>query len=98
MRLNDHGRYRPIAAAFALTALLAGCVTYSQSELAALSAADICELRYMQGPNLSPQARDNIQGELKRRNDNCGNHAAEVEERFAQFMYRETYGKGDSPP
>ena len=77
---------------------LGGCVTYSQSELAPMSAADICELQYMQGPNLSPQARQNIQSELQRRKDNCGNHAAEVEERFAQFMYRETYGKGDSPP
>ena len=100
MTTNHQTRYRALSGAFALAfaTLLGGCVTYGQSELAAMSAADICELQYMQGPNLSPQARQAIQSELQRRNDNCRNHAAEVEERFAQFRYRETYGKGDSPP
>ena len=84
-----------VAASAAL--LLAGCVTYSQSELSSMSAEDTCELEYMQRPNLSPQGRQAIQAELARRKDNCQNHAAETAKRFEDFMYRETYGKPDNP-
>jgi hypothetical protein len=82
--------------ALALSALLAGCVTYTQQELSSMSAADICELEYMQRPNLSPEGRQAIQNELKRRNDNCANHAAEVKKRYDDFMYGQMY-KNDEP-
>jgi hypothetical protein len=85
-----------LAAGVALAALLSGCVTYTQSELSRMSAADICELEYMQRPNLSPEGRQAIESELKRRNDNCGNHAAEVGRRFRAFMYSQMY-KNDDP-
>ena len=85
------------AGAFAAAALFGGCVNYTQSELAPLSAVDICELEYMQRPNLTPAAKQAIQAELERRNDNCRNHAAEVARRYDEFMERETYGKLDSP-
>jgi hypothetical protein len=81
----------------ALTALLVGCVNYSPGQLSAMSTVDICETEYMQGRNLSAEARQAIQSELQRRNDNCGNHRTEVAQRYEAFMYRETYGKIDNP-
>ena len=85
------------ALALAVTALLGGCVTYSQSQLSAMSAVDICELQNMQGPNLTPESKQAIQAELQRRNDNCRNHSVEVAKRYQDFMWRETYGKHDDP-
>lgn len=76
----------------ALAILLGGCVTYTQGELAALSAVDICELESMQRPNLSPDSRKAIQSELQRRNENCRSHTAEVAQRAEDFLWRETYG------
>jgi len=96
-RARRHGPIS-VAVALAAAALLGGCATYTPSQLSAMSAADICELEYRQGRNLSADGKRAIESELQRRNDNCRNHAAEVNERFAAFMYRETYGKGDSPP
>jgi hypothetical protein len=81
----------------AFAALLGGCVTYTSGQLSAMSAVDICELEYMQRPNLSPETKQAIQSELSRRNDNCRNHAIEVAQRFDEFMYREMYGKHDEP-
>ena len=99
MTTSSHGpQRRRLAAAtsVALAALLGGCATYTPSQLSAMSAADICELEYMQRPNLSPQGKQAIQSELQRRNDNCRNHAVEVAARFDLFMYREMYGKPDT--
>ena len=84
------------ALVLASAALLGGCVTYTQSELSSMSIVDICELEYMQRPNLSPQGRQAIQSELARRNDNCGNHTAAVAKRYEDFMYSQTY-KNDDP-
>ena len=78
-------------------ASLWGCAVYNPAGLSSMSAVDLCELEYMQGRNLSPAAKQSIQSELQRRNDNCRNHSAAVAERFAAFMYRETYGKNDNP-
>jgi hypothetical protein len=91
---------RPLvgAASVALAALVGGCVSYSPAQLSAMSAVDICETENMQRFNLSPQTKQAIQSELQRRNDNCRNHAVEVAQRYEEFMYRETYGKMDSPP
>ena len=90
---------RPLAAAAssALSVLLTGCVNYTPSQLSAMSTFDICETEYMQRPNLSPEAKQAIQSELQRRNDNCGKHAVEVAHRYDEFMYREMYGKHDNP-
>lgn len=101
MAIADLVRLRnPLSVAVALAAatVLAGCAIYTPTGLGGMSAADICELLDRQGWNISPQGRQAIQSELSRRNDNCANHAAEVAERYAHFMYREVYGKGDSPP
>jgi len=81
------------AAVLAAVALIGGCVTYSPNQLASMSAADLCEVEYRQGQNLSPETRQAIQSELQRRNDNGRNHAAEVAQRFEQFMFVETYGR-----
>jgi len=101
MKNNVPGRVRrplAVAAAVAIAGFAAGCVNYSPAQLSAMSTVDICETEYMQRPNLSPEARQAIQAELQRRNDNCRNHATEVAQRYEEFMYRETYGKADSPP
>jgi hypothetical protein len=98
--MNTHRSLR-LRAAFmsgSVALALAGCVNYTPSQLSGMSTVDICETEYMQRPNLSPEAKQAIQAELQRRNDNCRNHAAEVAQRYEDFMYRETYGKGDSPP
>ena len=85
-------RSHTIVAVLAAAALLGGCVSYTPHQLASMSGADLCEVLSRQGPNLSQDARQAIQSELQRRRDNCGNHEAEVAQRFRDFMYRETYG------
>jgi hypothetical protein len=74
-------------------ALLGGCMTYSPQNISAMSAVDLCELREVQAYNLSQQSRSSIDDEVRRRNDDCRNHAAEVAKRRADFLYQETYGK-----
>lgn len=81
------------AAILALTALAGGCSSYAPRGIPAMSTVDICEIEYMQGRNLSAQTKQTIQSELQRRKDNCGNHAPEVAQRFADFMWVETYGR-----
>ena len=81
------------AMVLAAVVLMGGCASYSPRGLSQMSTVDICEMEYMQGRNLSAEARQAIQGELKRRNDDCRNHAAEVAQRFDDFMYVETYGR-----
>ena len=78
-------------------ALLAGCVSYSPSQLSAMSNVDLCELREVQGMNLSNDTKRAVEGELQRRNDRCSNHAAVLAQRREAFMYREMYGKHDNP-
>jgi hypothetical protein len=85
------------AASVVLAALVGGCVNYTPAQLSGMSTVDICETEHMQGRNLSPAARQAIQSELQRRNDNCGNHAVEVAQRYDSFMQREMYGKHDNP-
>ena len=79
----------------AAAALLGACASYAPRNLSGMSSADICYVEYMQGPNLSAEGRQAIQSEMQRRNDNCRNHSAEVARLFADFMYRETYGRQD---
>jgi hypothetical protein len=77
----------------AALALAGGCASYTPQGISSMSTLDICELQHMQGGNLSGQARQAIQSELQRRNDNCRNHSAAVAERYRDFMYVETYGR-----
>ena len=93
---RDAGKLAGLAGLSVL--VLAGCVSYSPAQLSSMSAVDLCETEYMQGPNLSADTKRAIQGEMQRRNDNCRNHATAVAQRYEEFMYRETYGKADSPP
>jgi len=80
-----------------VAAVLGGCVTYSPSQLSAMSALDICEAQDVQGSNLTPETRQAMQSELARRKDNCANHAAEVAQRRADVMYELVYGSPDDP-
>ncbi|MGZ5136807.1 MAG: hypothetical protein ACXWCX_03285, partial [Burkholderiales bacterium] len=81
----------------AAAALIAGCVSYSPSQLAAMPSVDLCDLRATQGINLSEDTKRALEGELQRRNDNCSNYAAVIAQRRDAFMYREMYGKQDNP-
>ena len=76
---------------------LGGCVTYSPSRLSEMDTVDLCELRQMQGPNLSPETRSAMQGELTRRGESCSKHSAVLAQRYAEYLHRETYGKHDNP-
>jgi hypothetical protein len=96
--LRDAGKPFGFAAMLVLAVAVAGCVSYSPAQLSAMSAVDLCETEYMQGRNLSADSKRAIQSELQRRNDSCRNHAEAVAQRYEEFMYRETYGKADSPP
>jgi hypothetical protein len=96
--LGDAGKPLGLAAILVIAAGVAGCVSYSPAQLSSMSAVDLCETEYMQGPNLSGETKRAIQGELQRRNDSCRNHATAVAQRYEDFMYRETYGRADSPP
>ena len=87
---------RTLASAACLAAL-AGCVTYSPSRLSAMNTVDLCELREVQGPNLSPETRTAMQSELSRRGESCATYGAELAERREAFLYREMYGKQDNP-
>jgi hypothetical protein len=97
-RLAGAGKPLVSGAMLVLVVAAAGCVSYSPAQLSSMSAVDLCETEYMQGPNLSADTKRAIQSELQRRNDSCRNHAATVAQRYEDFMYRETYGKMDSPP
>ena len=82
-----------------LSAALAvgGCVTYSPVTLSSMDTVDLCELRQMQGPNLSAETRSAMQGELTRRGESCSKHSAVLAQRYADYLHRETYGKHDNP-
>ena len=86
---------RVTACAAALS--LAACVSYSPAQLSAMNTVDLCELQQMQGPNLSAETKGAMQGELARRNESCSKYSAMLAQRYADFMYRETYGKHDNP-
>ena len=90
---------RIFRALFAASAalLIAGCVSYSPSQLSSMQTVDLCELQQMQGPNLSAQTRSAMQSELQRRNDGCAKYSAVLAQRYADFMHREMYGKHDNP-
>jgi hypothetical protein len=77
--------------------VFSGCVSYSPSQLSAMNTVDLCELREVQGPNLSPDTRNAMQGELSRRGESCTTHNAALAERREAFLYREIYGKSDNP-
>ena len=81
------------AIGLAAAMLMSGCASYTPQGISTMSTVDLCEVEHMQGGNLSAQAKQQIQSELQRRNDNCRNHAAAVAKRYEDFMYVETYGR-----
>ena len=83
--------------AWAAVLVLAGCVSYSPSQLSGMNTVDLCELGQMQGPNLSPETKAAMQSELSRRGESCSKYSAVLAQRYADYMYRETYGKHDNP-
>lgn len=84
-------------ASVAAATLLGGCVTYSQSRLAAMSTTDICEAQDVQGPNLTPESRRAMQDELQRRKTDCRSVAAEVALRREDALHELVYGSPDDP-
>ena len=76
---------------------VAGCVSYSPTQLSAMNTVDLCELQQMQGPNLSPETKGAMQTELSRRGEACSKYSAVLAQRYADYLYRETYGKHDNP-
>ena len=74
-------------------AVLGGCAIYNPQNIAAMSTVDLCEIREVQGRNLTQQSRRAIDDEIARRKDNCSNHVAEVSQRREAFLYQEMYGK-----
>jgi hypothetical protein len=86
-----------ITAALAASALITGCVSYSQARVSTMATVDLCELRAVQGVNLSDETKRIMQGELQRRNESCTQYSAALAERREAFMYREMYGKHDDP-
>lgn len=98
MRASSRYRKRWLLAGVPLASLaLSGCVTYSQSELARMSAVDICETQEAQGSNLTAETRRAMQDELQRRKTDCGSHAAELAERRQDVWYERVYGSPDDP-
>ena len=73
--------------------LLAGCVSYSPSQLAAAQTVDLCETIDVQAYNLSTETRSAIRSELARRNESCASYSSAVAQRRQDFLDRETYGK-----
>lgn len=97
MVASTHLHIRWALAAAALAALLGGCVTYSQSRVAAMSTVDICEAQDVQGPNLAAESRRAMQDELQRRKIDCRSVAAEVAQRREDVMHELVYGSPDDP-
>lgn len=96
MTHDDHSRARrALCLPFLIgaAAFLGGCAIYNPQNVSAMSTVDLCELRDVQGRNLTQQSRRAIDEEIGRRKDNCGNHVAEVSQRREAFMYQEMYGK-----
>lgn len=91
-----HSRWALAAAALAAS-VLGGCVTYSQSRLAAMSTTDICEAQDVQGANLTPETRRAMQDELQRRKTDCRSVAAEVAQRREDTLHELVYGSPDDP-
>ena len=86
-----------ITAALTASALVTGCVSYSQARISAMPTVDVCELSVVQGVNLSEETKRTMQAELQRRNESCTQYSAVLAERREAFMYREMYGKHDDP-
>lgn len=79
--------------ATAASLLLAGCVTYSASQLSSMQTVDICQTIDVQSYNLSPETRSAIQTELTRRGESCSKYSNEVARRRKDALDYEMYGK-----
>ena len=86
-----------ISISLAAAVIMGGCVSYSPSHLSGMTSVDLCELRDVQGMNLSEETKRSMQGELQRRNESCTQYSAVLAERREAFLYREMYGKHDNP-
>ena len=73
--------------------LLAGCVSYSPSQLSAMQTVDLCEAIDVQAYNLTPETRSAMQSELGRRKESCSTYSAAVAQRRQDVLDYETYGK-----
>ena len=79
--------------ACAAALLVAGCVSYSPSQLSAMQSVDLCQTLDMQAYNLTPETRSAIQSELGRRKESCSTYSATVAQRRQDVLDYETYGK-----
>jgi hypothetical protein len=87
----DLRKARP-AIAFAGAIALGGCVSYSPSNVGAMSTLEICELQTEQAPNLTPESRRLLESEVARRKESCSAYAPAIASRRAADIYRWTYG------
>ena len=68
-----------------------GCLTYTQQELSARSALDLCELHTEYRVNLSQQSRERLQNELDRRKIDCRNQLAAIKMKRDEELYDRMY-------
>lgn len=79
--------------ACAAALLLAGCVSYSPSQLSAMQTVELCETIDVQAYNLTPETRSAMQSELARRKESCSTYGTAVTQRRQAVLDYETYGK-----
>ena len=84
----------PVALAAALT--LAGCVTYSEKQVAAMSSYDVCEALAEQRMNLTAESERALRKRVETNKIACERYNATIEARRAEELYDRTY-RNQSP-
>lgn len=65
--------------ALALGALLPGCISYSQPQVGAMSAYDLCEAQLYSRINLTTETRSRVSAEIQRRKEDCSRQVPAIE-------------------
>ena len=71
---------------------LSACVSYSPSEISAMSTYDLCKTQSEQGFGLAENSRGLLQSELTRRKEDCRIHRAAIQGERDDKLYDLTYG------
>ena len=75
---------------------LQGCLTYGPQELSAMSTLDLCERQIAYRAHLPEASSRAVQGEVQRRDLDCGNQAEAIQARRADDLYDRMY-RNQSP-
>ncbi len=86
-----HHRTAALAATFAASLTLGGCLTYTPQELSALPGDRLCEMQLYSRVNLSDRSKVLLQDELAKRNEDCRKYVAQLERERAQERERAMY-------